>query len=77
VLAYDSKVDKISKVRHLFHYLCANGATPEGLAPESIAEEFIIGKHSTEQEHYFLNISDGEPACITQAKWGFTHKDPS
>jgi len=62
VLAYDSKVDKISKVRHLFPYLCANGATPEGLAFESIAEEFIIGKRSTEQEHYFLNISDGEPA---------------
>ncbi len=64
VLAYDSKVDKISKVRHLFPYLCANGATPEGLAFESIAEEFIIGKRSTEQEHYFLNISDGEPAYV-------------
>jgi len=64
VLAYDSLVDKISKVRNLFPYLRANGATPEGLAFESIAEEFIIGKHTNEQEHYFLNISDGEPAYV-------------
>lgn len=61
VLAYDSRTDKISKIRQLFPYLKANGATPEGLAFESIAEEFIIGKHSNEQDHYFLNISDGEP----------------
>jgi len=68
VLAYDSKVDKISKIRHLFPYLCANGSTPEGLAFESIAEEFIIGKRSTEQEHHFLNISDGEPCYIINAR---------
>ena len=61
VLAYDSKTDKISKIRQLFPYLSAKGATPEGLAFEAIAEEFIIGKKSTEQDHYFLNISDGEP----------------
>lgn len=61
VLAYDSKIDKISKVRQLFPYLRACGATPEGLAFEAIAEEFIVGKKSTEQDHYFLNISDGEP----------------
>ena len=64
VLAYDSKTDKISKIRQLFPYLCAKGSTPEGLAFESIAEEFIIGKKTTEQDHYFLNISDGEPYYI-------------
>lgn len=31
VLAYDSRTDKISKIRQLFPYLSANGATPEGL----------------------------------------------
>lgn len=62
VLAYDSKTDNISKIRHLFPYLNPNGATPEGLAFESIAEKFIIGKQSIDQQHYFLNISDGEPA---------------
>jgi uncharacterized protein with von Willebrand factor type A (vWA) domain len=61
VLAYDSKTDKIAKVRQLFPYLRACGATPEGLAFEAIADEFIIGKKSNEQDHYFLNISDGEP----------------
>lgn len=68
VLAYDSKVDKISKVRHLFPYLCARGATPEGLAFEAISNEFIVGKRTNEQNHYFLNISDGEPAYIFDGK---------
>jgi hypothetical protein len=67
VLAYDSKTDKISKVRQLFPYLCANGSTPEGLAFEAIAEEFIIGKKTTEQDHYFLNISDGEPCYVIRS----------
>lgn len=67
VLAYDSRTDKISKVRQLFPYLRANGATPEGLAFEAIAEEFIIGKKTTEQDHYFLNLSDGEPAYSVRA----------
>jgi len=61
VLAYDSKTDKIAKIRQLFPYLRACGATPEGLAFEAIADEFIVGKKSNEQDHYFLNISDGEP----------------
>jgi len=64
VLAYDSKTDKISKIRRLFPYLYARGSTPEGLAFESIAEEFIIGKKTTEKDHYFLNISDGEPCYM-------------
>lgn len=68
VLAYDSKTDNISKIRQLFPYLNPSGATPEGLAFESIAEKFIIGKQSTEQQHYFLNISDGEPAYHLSAR---------
>lgn len=68
VLAYDSTVDKISKVRLLFPFFRANGATPEGLAFEAIAEEFIIGRKTTEQDRYFLNISDGEPAYHLNAK---------
>ena len=68
VLAYDSKTDPISKVRQLFPYLRANGATPEGLAFEAIAEEFIIGRKTTEQDHYFLNLSDGEPCYIIAAE---------
>jgi hypothetical protein len=61
VLAYDSDTDKISKVRNLFPYLKSCGCTPEGLAFEAIMEKFIIGKKSDGQDHYFLNLSDGEP----------------
>ena len=75
VLAYDSRVDKISKVRHLFPFLAANGATPEGLAFEAIAEEFIIGKKSNEQDHYFLNLSDGEPAFNVRSDSNKYHID--
>ena len=62
VLAYNSRTDNISKVRQLFPFLCATGATPEGLAFEAISDEFIVGRKTNEQDHYFLNISDGEPA---------------
>jgi len=61
VLAYDSDVDKISKIRNLFPYLKASGCTPEGLAFESTMDSFIIGKKSDGTDVYFLNISDGEP----------------
>ena len=67
VLAYDSKVDKVSKIRQLFPHLRPVGATPEGLTFEAIAEEFIIGKKTNEQDHYFLNLSDGEPAYSVNA----------
>jgi hypothetical protein len=61
VLAYDSSVDKISKVKSLFPFLKPNGCTPEGLAFEAIMKGFIVGKRTDGQDHYFVNISDGEP----------------
>lgn len=64
VLAYDSDVDKISKVRHIFPYLTPFGATPEGLVFEAISKEFIVGRLAKGQDNYFLNLSDGEPAYI-------------
>ena len=74
VLAYDSEQDKISKVRNLFPYLRANGCTPEGLAFESIMDSFIVGKKTDNQDHYFLNISDGEPYyMLTPMRHGYNH----
>lgn len=74
VLAYDSEQDKISKVRNLFPYLKANGCTPEGLAFESIMDSFIVGKKTDNQDHYFLNISDGEPYyMLTSMRHGYNH----
>ena len=60
VLAYDSKVDKFSKIRTLFSYLVPNGCTPEGLAFGATMSLFE-GITPDEEERYFLNLSDGEP----------------
>lgn len=60
VLAYDSKLDKFSKIRQLFPYLYPNGGTPEGLCFEPIVKNFVNRK-SGESNYYFCNVSDGEP----------------
>lgn len=59
VMAYDSRVDKFSKVKKVFPYLKTSGTTPEGLCFEAIMDEFI--SKSGNIDSYFLNISDGEP----------------
>lgn len=60
VCAYDSSKDKFSKVKSLFPYLFANGATPEGLAFEATMDELICRKAG--EVYYFLTLSDGQPA---------------
>jgi hypothetical protein len=60
VLAYDSNVDKFSKVKQLFKYLNPKGCTPEGLAFASIMDIFSKAAPD-EEDRFFLNISDGEP----------------
>lgn len=56
---YDSREDKLSKIKWLFPYLDPRGTTPEGLCFEAIEKDFI--SKSTKRDSYFLNISDGEP----------------
>ena len=58
VLAYDSRVDKFSKIKELFPFLGPNGCTPEGLAFEAISDLF---DNKCTEDFYFINISDGEP----------------
>lgn len=59
VIAYDSKRDKISKIKNLFAYIHPEGLTPEGLSFEAIMREIPQADHNSES--YFINISDGEP----------------
>jgi hypothetical protein len=59
VMAYDSKVDKFSKVKKMFPCLNPGGTTPEGLCYEAIMKNFLGG--TNDMDSYFLNISDGEP----------------
>jgi hypothetical protein len=61
-IVYDSKKDKIIKIKSLFQYLAPVGATPEGLCFEAI--EKLIPSSSQDADSYFLNFSDGEP-CYT------------
>jgi hypothetical protein len=59
VLAYDSRVDRFSKVKEFFSFLTPGGTTPEGLCFEAILNKFIPA--GNDFDSYFLNLSDGEP----------------
>ena len=59
VMAYDSRVDKFSKVKQMFPALGPNGTTPEGLCFEAIQKEFV--PINNDLDSYFLNLSDGQP----------------
>ena len=59
VMAYDSRVDKFSKVKQMFPGLGPNGTTPEGLCFEAIMKEFV--PINNDLDSYFLNVSDGQP----------------
>ena len=59
VMAYDSRVDKFSKVKQMFPGLGPNGTTPEGLCFEAIQKEFV--PINNDLDSYFLNVSDGQP----------------
>jgi len=59
LIAYDSRVDKINKIKNLFPLLTPAGTTPEGLCFEAIMKEIEVG--SNDKDSYFLNLSDGMP----------------
>jgi nitric oxide reductase activation protein len=61
-IAYDSRVDKFTKIKNLFAYLSPVNTTPEGLCFEALIR--YLPKASTDTNSYFINISDGEPMFI-------------
>jgi len=65
IIAYDSAVDKFSKIKQLFPYLIPNGCTPEGLAFD-VTMNLFNSSCSKEQDRYFLNLSDGEPYYVLE-----------
>ena len=68
VLAYDSRVDKFSKVKRMFPGFRPRGYTPEGLTFEAVLNEFV--PNDNDMDSYFLNLSDGEPYMPTSQKYG-------
>ena len=59
MVVYDSRKDKLTKVRTLFKALRSAGTTPEGLCFEAITKDMIPG--NSNQDSYFINYSDGQP----------------
>ena len=59
MVCYDSRVDKLIKVKNLFTSLDVSGTTPEGLCFEAIEKDLIPG--NSNQDSYFINFSDGQP----------------
>ena len=59
MVVFDSRKDKLTKVRTLFKALRPSGTTPEGLCFEAIAKDMIPG--NSNQDSYFINYSDGQP----------------
>ena len=59
LVAYDSRTDKLVKVKNLFSALNVSGTTPEGLCFEAIEKDLIPG--NSNQDSYFVNYSDGQP----------------
>ena len=59
MVCYDSRVDKLTKVKSLFPSLSTGGTTPEGLCFEAIQKDLIPG--NSNQDSYFINFSDGQP----------------
>jgi len=60
LVAYDSRIDKFSKVQSLFKYIAPTNTTPEGLCFEAILSDIVSTKDNSEK--YFINFSDGEPS---------------
>ena len=59
LIAYDSRVDNLSKIKKLFPYIYCEGATPEGLCFEAIQD--LILESNQNRDSYFINFSDGAP----------------
>jgi len=59
MVCYDSRTDKLTKVKSLFSALEVSGTTPEGLCFEAIQKDLIPG--NSNQDSYFINFSDGQP----------------
>ena len=69
IIAYDSKTDKMSKIKNLFQYLTTFGMTPEGVAFKSIERQMVQDANGC--ECIFINYSDGYPT-----RMGFYASNP-
>ena len=59
VIVYNSKKDKLTKIKTLWKTLQPSGVTPESLCYEAIMKKFLGGVQG--EDNYFINYSDGAP----------------
>jgi len=73
VYAYDSAVDKMSKIKKYFPYLQTFGCTPEGLSFKSILP--YIKADAKGDECIFINYSDGAPSSVNGCAYTYNGID--
>ena len=59
IICYDSRKDKITKIKKLWKYINAGGTTPESLCYEALMKKWLGGVNG--DDNYFINYSDGAP----------------
>jgi len=69
IYAYDSALDKMSKIRNMFKYLDTFGCTPEGIAFKSIEKD--IKADAKGDECIFVNYSDGAPTDVSGCGYNY------
>lgn len=71
VIVYNSKKDKLTKIKTLWKALQPGGVTPESLCYEAIMKKWLQG--STGEDNYFINYSDGAPWFSTGGRRYASH----
>jgi len=59
LIVYNSRKDKLTKIKTLWKTLRPSGVTPESLCYEAIMKKFLGGVIG--EDNYFINYSDGAP----------------
>ena len=67
VIVYNSKKDKLTKIKTLWKALQPGGVTPESLCYEAIMKKFLGGVQG--EDNYFINYSDGAPWFSTGGRY--------
>ena len=71
VIVYNSKKDKLTKIKTLWKALQPGGVTPESLCYEAIMKKWLQGANG--EDNYFINYSDGAPWFSTGK--GYSSRD--
>jgi len=71
VIIYNSKKDKLTKIKTLWKTLKPAGVTPESLCYEAIMKKFLGGVNG--EDNYFINYSDGAPWFSVSTRGSYGH----